>query len=144
MLHVFKIIVKRIKYSPEREGASSKLRKDNAARNLGDTILWSNCCTVNGALSQRILDNWAVSQELRDAVLKKRVDSRARSQVIHVQTPMQTFNVFFGMQLGVSVLRQNRHLILYFTIHTDAHVILQYSINCRNMLFIVTRHEWGS
>ena len=76
------------------------------------------------ALSQSILDNRAVSQELRDAVLKGRVDSRARSQVIDVQTQMQSFNFFFGIQLGVLVLRHNRQLILYFTIHTHVHVIL--------------------
>ena len=77
-----------------------------------------------GALSQSILDNRAASQELRDAVLKGRVDSRARSQVIDVQTQMQSFNFFFGIQLGVLVLRHNRQLILYFTIHTHVHVIL--------------------
>ena len=77
-----------------------------------------------GALSQSILDNRAASQELRDAVLKGRVDSRARSQVIDVQTQMQSFNFFFGMQLGVLVLRQNRQLIIYFSIHTHVHVIL--------------------
>ena len=40
-----------------------------------------------------------------DAILKGRVDLRARSQVIDVQTQMQSFNFFFGMQLGVLVLR---------------------------------------
>ena len=90
----------------------------------GDTVLWPNCWTVRGALSQSILVNWAVSQELRDAVLKGRVDSRAQSQVIDVQTQMQSFNFFFGIQLGVLVLRDNRQLILYFTIHTHAcHII---------------------
>ena len=56
-------------------------------------------------LSQSILDNWDASQELRDAILKGRVDSSARSQVIDVQTQMQNFNFFFGIQLGVLVLR---------------------------------------
>ena len=105
MLYVFKIIGKKLRYSPKSEGASSRLRKGNAAVNFGDTVLWPNCWTVRGALSQSILDNWAVSQELRDAVLKGRVDSRARSQVIDVQTQMQNFNFFFGIQLGVLVLR---------------------------------------
>ena len=83
MLYIFKIIGKKIKYSPKREGASSRLRKD-AAGNFGDTILWLNCWTVSGVLPQSILDNWTVSQELQDAVLKGRVDSRARNQVIDV------------------------------------------------------------
>ena len=34
-------------------------------------------------------------------------------------------------------------LILYFTIHTHVHVI-QSSVNCKNMFFIITRHERGS
>ena len=127
MLYVFKIIGKKIKYSPKREGASSTLRKDNTTGNFGDTILWLNCWTVRGALSQSILDNWTVSQELQDAVLKGRVDSRARSQVIDVQTQMQSFNFFFGMQLGVLVLTHNRQLILYFTIHTHVNHIIMLS-----------------
>ena len=143
MFYVFRIIRKKIK-NPKMEGASSRLRKDNAAGNFGDTILWPNCCTVRGALSQSILDNWAVSQELWDAVLNGRVDSRAQSQVIDVQTQMQSFNFFFGIQLGVLVLRHNRQLILYSTIHTHVHVILWSSVNCKNMFFSITKHERGS
>ena len=125
MLYVFKIIGKNIKYSPKREGASSRLWKDNAAGNFGDTILWPNCWTVRGVLSQSILNNISVSQELFDAVLKGRVDSRARSQVLDIQTQMQIFNFFFfGIQLGVLVLRHNMQLILYFTVDTHVHVVL--------------------
>ena len=100
MLYVFKIIKKKIKYSPKREGGSSRLRNDNAAGNFGNTMLCPNCWTTRGALPQSILDNWAVSQELRYAVLKGRVDSRARSQVVDVQTQMQSFNFFFWNTTG--------------------------------------------
>ena len=48
---------KKIKYSPKREGASSRLRKGNEAGNFGDTILCPNCWTLRGALLQIILDN---------------------------------------------------------------------------------------
>ena len=89
----------------------------------GDTVLWPNCWTVRGALSQSILVNWAVSQELRDAVLKGRVDSRAQSQVIDVQTQMQSFNFCFGIELRVLVLRHNRQLILYDTHTCTCHII---------------------
>ena len=58
MLYVFKIIGKKLKYSPKREGVSSRLMKDNAAGNFGDTLLWPSCWTVRGALSQSILDNF--------------------------------------------------------------------------------------
>ena len=52
----FKIIGKKIKYSLKKEGASSSLRKGNVAGNFGHTMLWPNCSTVRGALSQSILD----------------------------------------------------------------------------------------
>ena len=91
----------KIKYSPKMEGASSRLRKGNLAGNSGDTISCPNYWPVRGALSQSILDNWAVSQELRESISKRRVDSRARSQIIDVQTQMQSLNFFFGMQLRV-------------------------------------------
>ena len=118
----FKNIVTKIKYSPKRKWASSRLRKHNAAGNFGDAISWPNCWTVREALSQSILDNWAVSQELWGAVLKGRVDSRARSQVIDVQMQMQSLNFFSGIQLGVLALSHNRQLFLYFMIHTYVHV----------------------
>ena len=38
-----KIIGKKIKHSSKTEGASSRLRKNNAAGNFGDTILCLNC-----------------------------------------------------------------------------------------------------
>ena len=57
---------------------------------------------------------------------RPRVDSRARSQVIDVQTQMQSFDFFSEIQLGVLVLRHNnnRQFILYFMIHTYVYVIL--------------------
>ena len=55
-------------------------------------------------MSQNILDNWAVSQKLWDEILKRRVVLRARSQVIDVQSQMQSFNFFIGIQLEVLVL----------------------------------------
>ena len=85
------------------------LRKDNAAGNFGDKILRPNCWYVTKASLQSILDNWVVSQDLRNGMLKERVDSKVRGQVMGVRTQMQSFNVFFGMQLGVLVLRHTDH-----------------------------------
>ena len=39
MLYVFKTVGKKLKYSPKIEGASSRLMKNSAAGNFGDTIL---------------------------------------------------------------------------------------------------------
>ena len=40
-----------------------------------------------------------------DGTLKERVDSIVRGQVIGVQTEIQSFNFFFGIQVGILVLR---------------------------------------
>ena len=86
MLYVFKIIGKKIKCFPKKERASIRLRKDNAAGNFGDAILCPNCWSVREASSQNTVDNWVVSQELRNGMLKGRVDSRVWGQVTGVQT----------------------------------------------------------
>ena len=41
----------------------------------------------------------------QNRMLNGRVDSRVRGQVIVVRTQMQSFDVFFGIQLGALVLR---------------------------------------
>ena len=40
-----------------------------------------------------------------DAILTGKVDSRARGQVLKCQMQMKSFNLFFGLQLGILVLR---------------------------------------
>ena len=65
-----------------------------------------------------------VSQELWDAILKGRVDSRAQSHVIDAQTQIQSFNFCCEIKLGVLVLRhtENSSSTLRHT-HTHVHVI---------------------
>ena len=58
-----------------------------------------------GHCHEAFLDNGAVSQELRDGILKGRVHSRVLCQGIGVQTQMQSLNFFFGIQLEAIVLR---------------------------------------
>ena len=87
------------------ERAFSRLRKDNPEGNFDDTILCPNCWSVRKASSQSSLDDWVVSQELRNAMLTGRVDSRVRDQIIGVRKQMQSFDVFFGIQLELLVLR---------------------------------------
>ena len=54
--------------------------------------------------------NWGVFQVLWDGILEGKVDSEVRGQVITVQTQMQSFNFFFGIQPGVLVLRYTDNL----------------------------------
>ena len=124
MLYVFKTVGRKIEYSPKKKRASSRLRKDNAAENFGETALCPNCWNFRWALSQSILDNWAVFQKLQHEILKGRVDSRVQIQVIYVQTQMQKINFFFGKQMGVLVLRQQTtHPLLCNTYTFICHII---------------------
>ena len=74
---------------------SNRLREDTAPGNSDDRALYSNRWTVRGTLLQSILDNSAVFQELWDDILERKVDSKIRGKVIHVQTQKQSFNSFF-------------------------------------------------
>ena len=63
-----------------------------------------------------------------DAILTGTVDSRARGQVLRYQMQMQSFNIFFGIKLGIIVLRQQTtHPPLY-----DAHTC---TCHIANMVF---------
>ena len=86
------------------------MREDTATRKPGDRTLCLNRWAVRGL--QSILDNWAVFQELRDGILEGKVDSETRGQVIGVQTQMQNFHFFYGIQLLVSEVLKLVKLIL--------------------------------
>ena len=59
---------------------------------------------------------------MRDAIIKGRVDSRAPGQVICVQMQVQSFNLYFEIQLGILVLRHTNNSS--FTLgYTYVHVI---------------------
>ena len=96
---------KLIKYSPKRERALNRLREETAPGNSGYRTLCPTRWTVRAVSLQRILDNWDVFQELWDEILEGSVDPEVGGRVVGVQTQMQSFNFFFGIQLGVLVLR---------------------------------------
>ena len=55
-----------------------------------------------------------------DGILEGRVDSEVQGKGAGVQTQMQIFNLYFGIQLGVLVLRHTNNLsyTLQYTLHT--------------------------
>ena len=88
-----------IKYSPKRERAFNRFREETPPGNSGYATLYPTRWTVRVVSLQSILDNWDVYQELWDEILEGRVDPEVRVRVVGVQTQMQSFNFFFGMQL---------------------------------------------
>ena len=101
---------KLIKYSPKRERAFNRLREEAAPGNSGYRTLCPTRWIVRAVSLQSILDNWDVFQELWDEILEGRVDPDIRSRVVGLQTQMQSFNFFLGIQLGVLVLRHTDNL----------------------------------
>ena len=96
---------KLIKYSPKRERAFNRLREETTPGNSGYRTLCPTRWTVRAVSLQSILDNWDVFQDLWHEMLEGREDPEVQGRVVGVQTQMQSFNFFFGMQLGVLVLR---------------------------------------
>ena len=94
-----------IKYSLKRETAFNRLREEAAPGNSGYRTLCPTRWTVRAVSLENILDNWDVFQELWDEILEGRVDPDIRGRVVGLQTQMQSFNFFLGIQLGVLVLR---------------------------------------
>ena len=136
----FKNHRKKIRYYLKREGASNRLTEDTAPGNSGERALHSNRWTVRGILLQTILDNWAVFQELWDDILEEKADSEIRGLVIRVETQKQSLNFFFWVQLGVvSMHTDNLSSTLEYT-----NVMLHRSVNCKSMLFNITREGRGS
>ena len=96
------------KYSPKRERAFNRLREETAPGNSVYRTLCPTCWTVRAVSLQSILGNWNVFQEICDEILEGRVDPEVRGR--GVQTQMQSFNFFSGIQLGVLVLRHTDNL----------------------------------
>ena len=113
---------KLIKYSPKRERAFNRLRKETAPGNSGYRTLCPTGWNIGAVSLQSILDNWDVFQELWDEILAGRVDPEIRGRFVGLQTQMQSFNFFFGIQLGVLVLRHTGNLSSTLQhIHTHTH-----------------------
>ena len=101
---------KLIKYSPKRERAFNRLREETAPGNSGYRTLYATRWNIRAVSLQSFFDNWDVFQELWDEILEGRVDPEVRGRVVGVQTQIQSFNFFSGIQLGDLVLRHTDNL----------------------------------
>ena len=77
---------KLIKYSPKRERAFNRLRKETAPGSSGYRTLCPTRWTVRAVSLQSILESWDVFQELWDEILERRVDPEVGGRVVGVQT----------------------------------------------------------
>ena len=77
---------KLIKYSPKRERAFNRLRKEAAPGSSGYRTLCPTPWAVRAVSLQSILENWDVFQELWNEILERRVDPEVGGRVVGVQT----------------------------------------------------------
>ena len=73
-------------------------------KSCGRTLCSNRWAVRRTLLLQSKLENWVLFQELCDGILDRKVDSEIRGQVIGIQTQIQSFDSFSGIQLGVLVL----------------------------------------
>ena len=66
-----------------------------------------------------MIDNWILLQELWDESLEMNLESEVKSRVTGVKHQMQTFDYYFGVSLGVQILRISNNLSKTFQ---DAHI----------------------
>ena len=63
--------------------------------------------TVRAASLDSVLENWEVLRELWSWSLETKLDPEVKSCIIGVRYQMETFDYFFGVQLGNLVLRHS-------------------------------------
>jgi hypothetical protein len=100
-------ITKLVKYSPRRECIFRELQGEMAPGNPGVRVLCPTRWTVRADSMQSIIQNYSVLQELWDKAVEIVRDTIAR---IRVASQMHSFDFFFGLVLGESLLHNTDNL----------------------------------
>ena len=104
-------ITKLIKKSPRRNAILKRLKDELASDSPGIHVLCPTRWTVKAEALKSILDNFNVLLELWDESLEvfvRDTDMKARIQGVAAQ--MRKFNFFFGVSLGLLILRHSDNL----------------------------------
>ena len=98
-------ISKLTKFSPKRDALFNKLKTTKAPDSPGFRTLCPTRWTVRVACLESILENWDVLRELQSQSLATKLDPEVKSRITGVRYQIETFDVYFGVQLGNLVLR---------------------------------------
>ena len=101
-------ISKLLRYSPKRHAAFDRFRVENLAeedigpRPVGIRALCPTRWTVRGDAIESINDTLS---QLWDECLETQLDPDIKGRIIGVQTQMTTFDLLFGLQLSMKILK---------------------------------------
>ena len=101
-------ISKLLRYSPKRHAAFDRIRVENLAeedigpRPVGIRALCPTRWTVRG---DAIIEHYDTLSQLWDECLETRLDPDIKGRIIGVQTQMTTFDLLFGLQLSMKILK---------------------------------------
>ena len=98
-----KEIVSLIKFSPKRENLLGEIKENlegHESEAKGILGLCSTRWTVRASCFQRILDNYAALLQEWTISLDEKLQSGIHGKIIGYQAQMNTFDFFFGLNLG--------------------------------------------
>ena len=98
-----KEIVSLIKFSPKRENLPGEIKENLEGPESEAKDILGLCptkWTVRASCFQRILDNYAALLQERTISLDEKLQSDIRGRIIGWQAQMNTFDFFFGLNLG--------------------------------------------
>ena len=105
-------IIKLIKKSPAREAIFKKLKAemDTDSPNAGIRVLCPTRWTVRAASLKSILDNFDVLLKVWENSLEHVKDTEMKARIQGVATQTMKFDYFFGISLGLLILRHTDNL----------------------------------
>ena len=103
-------ISKLLKFSPKRDALFDTLKITIAPDCPGFRTLCPTRWTVRAACLQSVLENWEVLRESWTESLETKLDPEVKSRITGVRYQMETFDYFYGVQLGNLVLRHSDNL----------------------------------
>ena len=103
-------ISKLIRYSPKRNAAFDRIKVENlteehVASSIGIRAMCPTRWTVRGDAVESIIENYVVLKQLWSECLTTQLDPDVKGRIIGVQAQMATFNVLFGLQLAMKILK---------------------------------------
>ena len=103
-------ITKLIKKSPARDAIFKRLNEEMGSDSPGIRVLCPTRWTVRAEALKSILDNFNVLLELWAESLERVKDTEMKARIQGVSAQMMRFDYFFGVSLGLLILRHTDNL----------------------------------
>ena len=104
-------ISKLLRFSPKRHAAFDQIRVENLAEEdtgtkaVGIRAMCPTRWTVRGDAIESIIEHYDTLSQLWDECLETRLDPDIKGRIIGLQTQMTTFDLLFGLQLSMKILK---------------------------------------